>query len=79
MGLKTLHTVADVFEALGGNGGLESLTGSKPSAVSMWKRAEKFPSNTYIAITAALLAIGKTAPATLWGMKMPASESERVA
>jgi hypothetical protein len=68
MSLKALHTVADVFEALGGNSGLESLTGSKPSAISMWKKAGKFPSKTYLTMTAALRAQGKTAPASLWGM-----------
>ena len=68
MSLETLHTVADVFEALGGNGGLEGITGSKPSAISMWKKAGKFPSKTYVTITAALRANGKTAPDSLWGM-----------
>ncbi|RZN19488.1 hypothetical protein [Bradyrhizobium sp. Leo121] len=69
MSLKALQTVADVFEALGGNGGLESITGSKPSTISMWKKAGKFPSKTYVTMTAALHANGKTAPASLWGMK----------
>jgi hypothetical protein len=69
MSLETLHTVADVFETLGGNSGLEGITGSKPSAISMWKRAGKFPSNTYIVLTEALRGVGKTAPASLWAMK----------
>ena len=77
MDLETLHTVTDVFEALGKNRGLAALTGSKPNAVSMWKKAESFPSNTYKVMTDALHAIGKTAPATLWGMKAASSEPER--
>lgn len=72
MDLEHLETIAAVFDALGGNGGLEALTGSKTSTVSMWKAAERFPSNTFIVITDALHAIGKTAPASLWGMKTPA-------
>jgi hypothetical protein len=79
MSLKKLHTVADVFEALGGNGGLETITGSKPSAISMWKKAGKFPSRTYVTMIAALHAIGKTAPDTLWGMQAVNSEPERAA
>jgi hypothetical protein len=78
MSLKPLKTVADVFEALGGNGGLEGITGSKPSAISMWKKAGKFPSKTYLAMTTALHAKGKAAPASLWGMKVR-SKPERAA
>ena len=71
MAFEQLHTVADVFTALGENPGIEALTGSKSSAVSMWRKAERFPSNTYLIITDALRDIGKTAPASLWGMKQP--------
>jgi hypothetical protein len=78
MHLEILHTATDVFEALGGNSGLEALTGSKPSAVSMWKKAGSFPSNTYVVLTEALRAVGKTAPDALWGMKS-ACEPERAA
>jgi len=73
MAFEQLDTVADVFTALGDNPGVEALTGSKPSAVSMWKKAERFPSNTYLIITDALRAAGKSAPSSLWGMK----QSER--
>jgi hypothetical protein len=79
MSQKILHTVADVFEALGGNSGLEDITGSKPSAISMWKKAGKFPANTYLMITGALEARGKSAPASLWAMKPVSSEPERAA
>jgi len=78
MSLENLDTVSDVFTALGENPGVEALTGSKPNTISMWRAADKFPSNTYVVITEALRAIGKTAPASLWGMKQPA-EPERAA
>jgi len=44
------------------------LTGAKPSTLSMWRKANAFPSNTYFVITEALKEMGKTAPASLWGM-----------
>lgn len=71
--LEPLETLEQVFTALGGNPGLESLTGSKPSTVSMWKKAGSFPAKTYVLMTEALHAIGKTAPDSLWGMKEPVS------
>lgn len=73
MDLEILDTVADVFVALGGNPGIEEITGSKPSTVSMWKTsASGFPANTYLVLIEALHKRNKTAPASLWGMKMPA-------
>lgn len=77
MDLENLSTIEAVFTALGGPSGMQSLTGSKPNTVSMWKD-NGFPSNTYIVMSEALRAIGKTAPASLWGMKQPA-EPERAA
>jgi len=78
MSLENLDTFSEVMEALGGNQGVGDLTGAKPSTLSMWRKANSFPSNTYVVITDALRAIGKTAPASLWGMKQPA-EPERAA
>lgn len=71
--LEPLETVEQVFESLGGNKGLEALTGSKPNTVSMWKSAGSFPANTYIMITDALREVGKSAPQSLWSMKQKAS------
>lgn len=72
MDLENLETVADVFTALGENPGVEAITGSKPSTLSMWRAAGSFPSNTYVVLTEALRARGKTAPDSLWKMKVPA-------
>lgn len=76
--MDTLSTTVDVIEELGGNLAVAELTGSSPKAVWNWRGFETFPSNTYVALTAALLAKGKTAPASLWGMKLP-SEQESAA
>lgn len=78
MDLEVLETTEQVIETLGGNGPVAELTLSKPNAVSNWRGFKTFPSNTFVAITEALRARGKTAPASLWGMKMPA-EPERAA
>jgi hypothetical protein len=72
MSYETLETTSQVMDALGGNGAVEVLTSSKPSAVSNWRGFSTFPSNTYVAMIHALHATGKTAPASLWGMKQPA-------
>jgi hypothetical protein len=72
MSSEMLETFSEVWDALGGRLGIAALTGAKTNTLSMWKSAGKFPSNTYVAMTDALRAIGKTAPASLWSMKSPA-------
>lgn len=67
-----LTTTSEVLDELGGNVPVAELTGSTNKAVSNWRGFDTFPSNTYVAMTEALRARGKTAPASLWGMKVPA-------
>lgn len=64
-----LSTTESVMDALGGNQAVAELTGSTPKAVWNWRAGKTFPSNTYIALTTALKAKGKSAPPSLWGMK----------
>lgn len=67
-----LTSIDDVIRALGGLKQVADLTGRRsPSAVPMWKQRGAFPSNTYAVMIEALQERGKTAPATLWGMKSP--------
>jgi hypothetical protein len=68
----SLETTEQVIEALGGNQPVAEITLSKPNAVSNWRVFKTFPSNTYVAMTQALHARGMSAPASLWGMKLPA-------
>ena len=75
MDLENLETTSQVIDALGGNGPVAELTASKPNAVSNWRGFETFPPNTYVVMTKALAAIGKTAPTKLWRMKVPAEAS----
>ena len=67
-----LTSVDAVIGALGGLKEVASLTGRRGnSAVPMWRQRGSFPSNTYAVMIAALQEQGKTAPASLWGMKQP--------
>lgn len=70
--MEELSTTSEVMDALGGNAAVAELTGSTSKAVWNWRGFETFPSNTYVAMIGALRARDKTAPASLWGMKMPA-------
>lgn len=70
-----LSTTTEVMEALGGIPAVMRLTSSKYSAVFNWRSFQKFPSNTYVAMTNALHEKGLRAPASLWGMKEPAEEA----
>jgi len=69
--MHDLKTTSEVMDALGGNPAVAKLTGSKTKAVWNWRTFETFPSNTYAVMIAALQERGKTAPASLWGMKQP--------
>lgn len=72
-----LTTTREVVTALGGTKAVATLTGRRYSAVSNWllDSKGKFPSNTYVILNASLAAIGKSAPPSLWGMKLQASEA----
>lgn len=62
------ETTRQVIEALGGIDATARLTKRSYNAASNWLGFGRFPSNTYIAMTAALSDRGKSAPASLWGM-----------
>lgn len=79
MSYEMLETADAVMTALGENPGVAELTGAKPSAISMWRKAESFPPNTYVVMTEALRALGKAAPDSLWRMKAPAEEARHAA
>ncbi len=68
MDLECLDTADQVFDALGGNSGVAELTSSKAPRVANWRAAGSFPPKTYVTMTDALRARGKTAPASLWRM-----------
>jgi hypothetical protein len=77
--MEELHTTSEVMDALGGNTAVAELVGSNNKAVWNWRGFDTFPSNTYVAMTDALRKKGKTAPASLWGMKPPVEQQESAA
>lgn len=66
-----LTTTSQVIDALGGNKAVEALTGCSPQVVSNWRRFDTFPASKFVLMTSALAAVGKHAPASLWGMSPP--------
>lgn len=72
---ETLRSASAVIEALGGNQAVGELTQRKAKTVWHWADTGEFPANTYLTITSALKARGKTAPDTLWSMKIPEAAS----
>ncbi|MGE0278443.1 MAG: hypothetical protein AB7R40_23855 [Nitrospiraceae bacterium] len=78
--MDQLSTTREVMEALGGTSAVAKLTGRTYAAAFNWLDFKTFPSNTYVAMTEALAAKGKTASASLWGMvEPPRSERESAA
>lgn len=79
MASRDLKTTLAVIETLGGMPEVGRLTGYPPKQVWNWKASGQFPAKTYLILTDALRSIGKTAPASLWGMVEPSSEHQSAA
>ena len=67
--MDRLATTIEVMDALGGVKAVAALTKRTYNAAHNWRSSERFPSNTYVTLTRALEAKGKTAPPSLWGMQ----------
>jgi hypothetical protein len=64
-----LTSTASVMDVLGGTSKVAELTGRTYPAAYNWRSFETFPSDTYVALQAALRAKRKySAPDSLWGM-----------
>jgi hypothetical protein len=76
---EELCTTAEVVDALGGVQEVARITGRKYGAAWNWLKFQTFPSDTFLVLTAALRAKGKSAPASLWGMveSSPAPQQEQ--
>lgn len=72
--MRELHSTSEIMDELGGTHAVAELTGRKYSAAFNWRSQDAFPSNTYVAITAALAARGIAASPRLWGMIRPSTE-----
>jgi len=62
------QTAEAVIRSLGGPEKVAALTSAKPKSVWNWKKTNRFPARTYIALISALGHQGETAPNTLWNM-----------
>lgn len=70
-----LNSTHSVIEKLGGISDVAKLTSRKYDAVWVWRKTNRFPSNTFLIIKSALADQGYSAPAELWGM----AEAEQAA
>lgn len=62
------HTASEVIDAMGGTGKMAEWLGSTPQNVSNWRRQNRLPAKTFIALSDELARRGYSATADLWGM-----------
>jgi hypothetical protein len=67
MSEATLDSASAVVAALGGPTKVARLTGRTPQQVWTWKTKDRFPGWMYRLMQDELEALGKSAPARLWG------------
>ena len=65
---SVLGTASAVIDAVGGTLAASRLTGSSMPSVSGWRASGRLPPKTFLLLTEALAALGKSAPSTLWGI-----------
>jgi hypothetical protein len=73
--MRTLKSATEIVDALGGNVVVAQITSTTPKAVSNWRAADKFPSNTYVVLRNALALHKIVAPTALWSMRRPATKT----
>lgn len=75
--MKTLETVDDVIDALGGPVEVaKKIGGRKRRAIWEWKRKGRMAASAYPAMVAMLGKLGMTAPPELWGIHIPEEAAE---
>ena len=72
---KSLLTVSEVIQALGGTKAVAQLFDLREAAVGNWRIANAMPPHTFTKIQAELMARGTTADISLW--KFHRKKSER--
>lgn len=70
VGMTTLRTTIEIIEQLGGTAEVARLTGKRPQHVSLWKKQNRFPPDTYLVMSQALEARGHRASVSLWGQRV---------
>ncbi len=69
MAIRTLSSVSEVVDALGGTAAVARLTRGRMQTVSNWRERRRFPSGTHVMLTEAQAEIGCHAPSALWRMR----------
>lgn len=69
--MRTLNSVAEIVDELGGRAAVARMTDRTTQAVTNWKASQRFPSQTFLLLMHELAARGCTAPASLWSMSDP--------
>ncbi len=64
--MRSLETANEVIEALGGPTRVGQLVGRSVQSAVNWRAANRFPANTFPALTDALAEHGYEAPRSLW-------------
>ena len=77
MQLKTLNTVAAIFDVLGGSRAVQELTGDKPTTVSNWRNWNVCPANTYDLFLRELAVRGYWAPSELFAQRERNSKNSK--
>jgi hypothetical protein len=66
---RTLTTVDEVVDALGGNYSVAILTGYGKTAVSNWRTRQRIPAENFLLICTTLERIGRRADPAVFGMR----------
>jgi hypothetical protein len=67
-----LQSTTAIIDALGGNAAVAKMLTVTSAAISNWRAADRFPSNTYLILTEALARKDYVAPDKLWAMRKKA-------
>jgi len=66
--MSQITSTAILIDVLGGNQKVAAMTGSKPSAVSNWRKS-KLPAATYVVLNAKIQKMGLSVSPDLWSMR----------
>jgi hypothetical protein len=67
--MAKLMTARQVISAFGGRKEFARLLETTPQAVDNWRRARRFPANTYVMINMLVDAAGNSVPDSLFAMR----------
>lgn len=75
--MRTLHTVQEVIDELGGRKAVAELANVTRKAVHVWADTKEFPSKIYLLLQDALSKSGCRADESLFSFAAPSTEGEQ--